>query len=250
MPDLLLAGWEIPGLGWIMAISVLAGLVYGFAGFGSALIFMPLATLFLAPPLAVGAFSLSSLASLVTLVPDALRVADLRATGVVLATALLALFPGVWLLTSLPVMWLEWAVSLTVLGTLVALIAGWRYTRPPGVPAWIGVGAGVGVIGGATGLNGPVVVLFQLGGQDSAVRSRANTVIVLTFSSLAMLPVMALQGAMPAGAISLGLWLVPAYAVGTLIGRALFTPARGRLYRTVAYVIIGAAGLLGLPISF
>lgn len=250
MPDLLLAGWETPGLPWIMAVSALAGLVYGFAGFGSALIFMPLATLFLAPPLAVGAFSLSSLASLVTLVPDALRVADLRATGVMLATAVVALFPGIWVLTTLPVTWLQWAVSLTVLATLLALIAGWRYTRRPGVPAWIGVGAGVGFLGGATGLNGPVVVLFQLGGQDAAVRSRANTVVVLTLSSLAMLPVMALQGALPAGAVGLGLLLVLPYALGTLIGRALFTPARGALYRVVAYAIIGAAGVLGLPIAF
>jgi hypothetical protein len=36
-----------PGLPFVCLVSLIAGLVYGFAGFGSALIFMPLATLFL-----------------------------------------------------------------------------------------------------------------------------------------------------------------------------------------------------------
>lgn len=250
MPEILAAGLETPGLGWLMVFSALAGLVYGFAGFGAALIFMPLATVFVAPALAVGAFSLSALSSVVTVVPGALRQADLRAAGTMLAAAVLAVFPGVWVLHATSAVALQWAVSGVVLLTLVALIMGLRYRGQPGVPAWISVGAGVGFLGGATGLNGPVLVLFQLGGNDAAARSRANTIVVLTFSSLAFLPVMALQGAVPPGAVGLGLLLLGPYAVGTTLGRLLFTPARSGLYRLTAYVIIGAAGILGLPIQF
>jgi uncharacterized membrane protein YfcA len=250
MPEVLAAGLATPGLGWLMAISALAGLVYGFAGFGSALIFMPLATLFIAPAIAVGAFSLSALSSLVTVVPDALRKADLRAAGTMLAAAVIAVFPGIWVLRTTSVTALQWAVSGVVIATLLALIAGLRYQGRPGVPAWLGVGAGVGFLGGATGLNGPILVLFQLGGQDEAARSRANSILVLTFSSLAFLPVMAVQGAVPPGAVGLGLLLLAPYAMGTLLGRMLFTPARSGLYRVTAYVIIGAAGVLGLPIQF
>jgi hypothetical protein len=36
--------------------------------------------------------------------------------------------------------------------------------------------------------------------------------------------------------------------VGTRIGQALIDPARKGLYRHVAYVMIGAAILLGLPL--
>lgn len=250
MPDLLMAGLATPGLGWLMFFSALAGLVYGFAGFGSALIFMPLATLFVAPALAVGAFSLSALSSLVTVVPGAVRQADLRAAGTMLGAAVLAVFPGVWVLNSSSALALQWAVSGVVLGTLAALVMGLRYSGRPGVPAWITVGAGVGFLGGATGLNGPVLVLFQLGGSDEAARSRANTIVVLTFSSLAFLPVMALQGAVPPGAVGLGLLLLIPYALGTTLGRLLFTPARSGLYRLTAYVIVGVAGVLGLPIQF
>jgi hypothetical protein len=93
-----------------------------------------------------------------------------------------------------------------------------------------------------------MVVLFQLGGQDGPERSRANTIVVLTLSSLAFVPVMALMGALPPGALSLGVLLLFPYAVGTRIGRRLFNPARAGLYRACAYVVIGAAALIGLPL--
>ncbi|WP_424964495.1 TSUP family transporter [Dinoroseobacter sp. S375] len=250
MPEMLEAGLATPGLFWLCGISALAGLIYGFAGFGAALIFMPLATIFIAPSLAVGAFSLSALSSVFTVVPGALRAADLKAAGTMLAAAVLATFPGVWVLNHSSGAVLQWAVSGVVIATLIALIAGLRYTRAPGPRTWLSVGTGVGFLGGATGLNGPVMVLFQLGGQDEAARSRANTIIVLTFSSLAFLPVMALQGAVPPSAVSLGLFLLIPYAIGTTVGRMLFTPARAGLYRVTAYVIIAAAAILGLPIEF
>jgi hypothetical protein len=50
MPDALAAVLADPGLPFVCLVSLIAGLVYGFAGFGSALIFMPLATLFVRPP--------------------------------------------------------------------------------------------------------------------------------------------------------------------------------------------------------
>jgi hypothetical protein len=38
------------------------------------------------------------------------------------------------------------------------------------------------------------------------------------------------------------------YGLGALLGRRLFDPARADLYRRVAYGIIAAAGLIGLPL--
>ncbi|WP_425091006.1 sulfite exporter TauE/SafE family protein [Tropicimonas sp. S265A] len=248
MPDVLLAGLDLPGLLALIAISGLAGIIYGYAGFGSALIFMPLATVFVAPPLAVGAFALSALASAVTILPEAWRKAERPAVLTILAAATIAAFPGVFILREAATDALNWAVSGVVLATLFALIAGLRYTSRPGRLSWLGVGAGVGFLGGSTGLNGPMVVLFQLGGQDAPERSRANTIVVLTCSSFIFLPVMAVMGALPANAIPLGLVLLLPYAIGTRLGRALFNPEHAGLYRSIAYIVIGAAAILGLPI--
>ena len=201
-----------PGLGSWRRSALMAGMVYGFAGFGSALIFMPVATVLISPILAVASFSIASMSALVIVLPRALREADRRATMTMLAAAFVMLPLGVFFLRTSDPTVLRWAVSLVVLVTLAALITGWRYRQTPGLRSWLAVGGGVGFLGGSVGLNGPAMVLFQLGGQDSVTRSRANTIVVLSLSSLAYVPMIALQGALPSEAIGLGLILLPAYA--------------------------------------
>lgn len=231
-----------------MGICALAGITYGFSGFGSALIFMPLAVRAVEPATALAAFALAALGSIATVVPDAVRRADLRASGVILLAALATLPMGVLVLRIVPADALRWAISLIVLITLVFLMIGWRYRGRAGPPAWLGIGAAVGMLGGATGLSGPPLVLFQLAGRDGAARSRANTIVVLSLTGFAVLPVMAMQGIVGRDEITLGLILLPVYALAGWIGKRLFTPARGGLYRTVAYGIVGAAAVMGLPI--
>lgn len=105
-----------------------------------------------------------------------------------------------------------------------------------------------GFVGGATGLLGPVLILFQLAGQDSIARSRATILVFLTITSTLLLPLMALQGALRPSAIPLGFLMFLPYGLGTKLGQALFDPAREGDYRTVSYLIIAAAILLGLPV--
>lgn len=252
MAEALGAVLALPALGWLILFGFGAGAVYGFAGFGAALVFLPLATLLVPPAVAVAAFSLTALGSAVTLLPDAWRWADRRAALTVLVVALAFTPLGIEVLVRADPLALRWGMSLAVLGTLAALMAGWRMRTVPGWRSWGAVGAGVGVMGGATGLHGPILVLFQLAGQDSVAVTRATTIVVLTLSSLSMLPFMALRGGLPPGtltlAMGLGLVLVPAYAVGGLAGRRLFDPARATVYRGTAYGLIGAAGLMGLPV--
>ncbi|MEM6634779.1 MAG: sulfite exporter TauE/SafE family protein [Pseudomonadota bacterium] len=238
----------IPGLPVIALAVLAAGLVYGFAGFGAALIVMPLATIYLDPLIVIAAFSLSALSSLVTVVPGALRDAHIPAVSTMVLTSWLGIPLGLFLLTSVDVTAVRWAVSAIVAGTLVTLIAGWRYQGSPGPRAWVGIGGLVGVMGGSTGLNGPALALFQLSGPDGAAQSRANTIVVLTLNSLAMMPLMALQGLLTREALVLGAALFPVYACGTWVGKQLFNPARVGLYRRTAYTIIAAAAVVGLPI--
>lgn len=233
---------------WLSGASLLAGAVYGFAGFGAALIFMPLAIMVVAPEVALAALSISAISSFVTLVPGAWKVADRRAALTMLGTAVVFIPLGLWILVSVEIAGLRWAVSVIALATLAVLVAGWRYRGTPGPAAWVSVGAVVGTMGGSTGLNGPALILFQLGGQDEAARTRANTIIVLTCSGLAYLPFLALSGVLSADGLVAGASQLIPYGVGTLLGRRLFNPGREGLYRRVAYWIIGVAGVMGLPI--
>lgn len=248
MPDVLHQTLAIPGLVWIICVTFAAGVVYGFAGFGAALIFMPVAAVFVPLEIAVAAFSVSALASFVTVVPRAWAKADQRATVLMIACASLTAPLGIWILRSTDVTVMRWIVLGVTFVTLIALMTGWRYTSTPGRSARAGVGLSTGLVGGATGLLGPILILFQLSGTDSIERSRANTLVFLTVTSLLLLPQMALQGILSPPAVSLGIVLLIPYGVGARVGQWLFDPEREQLYRLLAYGIIAAAIILGAPI--
>ncbi|MEM8879467.1 MAG: sulfite exporter TauE/SafE family protein [Pseudomonadota bacterium] len=248
MPEAVLAALSLPGTAWVFGVTLIAGVVYGFAGFGSALIFMPVATRVLPPEVAIGAFSLSALASLFTVVPGAWLVADRPAALRMIAAAIIATPLGVWLLRVAETDAIRLAISIVVLVTLAALIAGWRFRMRPGRMAQAGVGLASGVTGGATGLNGPVVILFNFGAGLPAAQVRANTAVFLTISSLSFLPQLWVQGMLGPATAVLGLLLLPIYGLGTWIGARAFRPGREAIYRWIAYAIIAAAGFVGLPI--
>lgn len=248
LPDGLALALATPGLGFLLGAAALAGLVYGFAGFGSALIFIPLANALVGPILAVPAFQACAVISLVTVVPKAARQADLPAVALLVGTSLLAAPLGIWWLATVPGNILQWVASGIVGGTLGLLILGWRYQVTPSRAVQALVGAGAGVMGGATGLNGPLVILFQLGGPDEAAKVRANMVMFLTLNSLFVLPLMAWNGVLTGQALWLGALLIAPYGGASLIGQALFTPARQGIYRRVAYGMIALSVVLGLPI--
>lgn len=233
---------------WLSMASVIAGVVYGFAGFGAALIFMPLAVMMVDPVVAVVALSVSALASFVTLVPQAWPQADRRAALTMLGAAVVFIPLGQLVLVTMDITPLRWIVCVISLLTLAILLTGVRYTQRPGPVAWLAVGSGVGFMGGSTGLNGPLLILFQLGGPEEIARLRATTIIVLTCSGLAYLPFLALNGLLTSGNLFVGMMQLLPYGAGAVIGRRLFRPGREATYRKVAYWIIGLSALLGLPL--
>jgi uncharacterized membrane protein YfcA len=248
MPEALAGALTLPGLPLVVAAALAAGLVYGFAGFGGALVFMPVAARVLGPQLAVAALALMALSSWFTILPAAWRACDRRAAVAMILTALPAIGLGVVVLGLGDPVALRWAILALCAATLAALLTGWRRRAQDGWGARLAVAVGAGFSGGATGLNGPVLVLFHLSGQGSAVATRANTAVFLTVTGFAVLPAMAVQGLIDTRSLVLGVLLALPYAAGSLIGRALFVPDRDRTYRRVAHAVILGAILAGLPI--
>ncbi|MCK0148592.1 sulfite exporter TauE/SafE family protein [Marivita sp. S6314] len=248
MPEFLLAALDTAGLDWLLLATLVAGIVYGFAGFGAALVFLPVATVFLPPAVAIAAFSVSAMSSLVTVFPKALPMVDRKAVTILIVSATVSASLGIWVLTVTDVTVIRWVVVAVCAITLCALIAGWRYELEPSVLSRASVGAAAGFIGGVSGLTGPIMVLFQLAGRDPIAVTRATTVVFLTTTSLLILPLMYLQGILTVQAVALGILFLVPYAVGALIGQALFRPERDRFYRVAAYVIIAVATVMGLPI--
>lgn len=248
MPDLLAASLHTAGLGWLILTTLVAGVVYGYAGFGAALIFMPVSVIFVPPAMSIAAFSVSALASFVTVMPGAIPQVDRKAVAVLVASAAVSASLGFWVLRNTDVTVIRWVVVAVCATTLAALIAGWRYAVPPSWKTRVCIGLATGFVGGVSGLLGPIMVLFQLSGQDPIARTRATAVVFLTITSLLMLPLMYLQGMLTPEAVVLGLLMLIPYGAGAAVGQALFHPARERFYRGVAYAIIAVATIMGVPL--
>jgi len=110
------------------------------------------------------------------------------------------------------------------------------------------IGALAGVIGGMTGLTGPVVILFYLVGQSAAQHVRANTILFLAALDVVVVGNLVLQRSMGWDVVALAFVLAVPYFLTSLMGQALFDPRYERLYRAVAYAVIALALVSGLPL--
>ena len=140
MSDALGLALAQPGLGWMALTIALAGLVRGFTGFGTAMIFMPVAVQFITVPEAILIMALTGIGSSAALVPRAWRNGDRgEVASLALAAAVMVPF-GLAAIAWLDPLVLRWVVSGLIVVTLVALITGWRYARRLGLLGRLAVG--------------------------------------------------------------------------------------------------------------
>lgn len=239
---------ETPGLLPLMLTISIAGIVRGFTGFGTALIFVPVAGLYLPPADIIVLITLTGIGSTAVLLPRAWAQADRRDVGILAGAALLTVPLGVWAMAELPETSVRWSVTLIAVGTLIALMTGWRYRGGIAILGMIAIGFVAGFTGGLTGLTGPVVILFYLAGQKAAQIVRANTILFLAALDVVIAGNLFLGGFARLHLILVAALLAVPYMATTLIGQRLFDPRFETLYRRGAYAVIAVAVLRGLPL--
>lgn len=248
MPDVLASALAVPGLGWMGLAMLAAGLVRGFTGFGTALIFVPVAGQFLPGTEVIMVMAVTGLFSMVTLLPRALKSADKGEVGALAAAAAVCVPLGLWILTQLDGLTIRWIVSGVVAVTLAAVATGWRWHGRLGWPGRIAIGGGAGTLGGMTGLTGPTVIIFYLANARSAQMVRANTIVFLAILDVVLVINLVLFAQTRAEPVWIAVILAIPYLIATMIGQALFDPRHEKAYRVVAYCVVGLALLSGLPL--
>lgn len=231
-----------------MGVSFLAGLVRGFSGFGSALIFVPLVSALYDPRTAAGAFLLIDFAVALTVFPSVWRQAQWREVfPIAAAAAVAAQFGALILIYSDPVH-LRWGIVVVVLILLGVLMSGWRYHGRPVLPVTLGVGALAGTLGGAIQIVGPPVIVYWLGSAASPATVRANLNAFFSLFACAVFVTYVARGLLPAHTIVLALLLGPMQVVGLRLGSRLFDRASAETYRRMAYLIVATAALASMPV--
>ena len=248
MPDIFAYVLAVPGFWWLILTMGMAGLVRGFTGFGTALIFVPVAGSFLPAETVIAVMALTGMVSTFVLLPRAWRQGDPSEVGTLVLTALVTVPLGLFLMQKLDNLTVRWIVSAVAGGTLIALVSGWRYQGEVRRVGLLAIGAAAGLVGGMTGLTGPVVILFYLAGQAAAQSVRANTIMFLAALDVVIVINLLIGGLAGWPAAWLAFALAVPYFITTLIGQALFDPGREKVYRLAAFAVIGLAVVSGLPI--
>lgn len=235
-------------LAWLIFGSCLAGLVRGFSGFGTAMVFLPFAGSVVEPVLAVTTMLVMDLVGPVFMAPRTMRQTNPGELARLTAGLILALPLGVLVLFLLPSDMFRYMVSAITLVMLVFLASGLRYSKPLTGPMVYGTGALGGFFAGCAGLPGPPVILLYLASTLPAAVIRANLFIYLIIADLAVLIAFGIRGQLYMTAILLGLTVAVPYMAMLWVGTALFNPDHERSYRIAAYAIIAASAITGLPV--
>ncbi len=248
MPDALSLALATPGLGFLGLGAFFAGVVRGFTGFGTAMVYLPVAAQVLGPFEALTTLIVKDLVAPLIHVPRAIRdghPADVMrlAVGAVFAVPL-----GVWVLSLVDPSIFRWGVSLVALSMLSVLIMGVRYRGKLTRPLIFATGAMGGFLAGCVGLPGPPIILLYMASSLPAQAIRANNMLYLILADVILLVVLWWSGFLVVSALAIGVLMIAPYLLGNWVGAQLFRPEAERVYRAVAYAIIAGSAILGMPV--
>jgi uncharacterized protein len=231
----------------ICVIAFVSGTARGFSGFGSALIFMPLASSMAAPKLVAALLLLIDLVAALPLLPNAWRHADRKATSIMAIGALIGVPIGTYFLTRLDPVTTRWIISTFVAALLMLLLSGWRYRGREYTSISVGVGGLAGFCSGLAQTGGPPIVGYWLGRPIPSMIARANIILFFGASDFFSAVAYGVSGLISADAIKFALVVGPVYAAGIWFGVSLFGRASEAVFRAICYALIAAAIIIGLP---
>lgn len=236
----------LEGLGLVLLAAFVAGVVRGFAGFGTAMIFLPVAAIAVAPVWTITILIVMDIVGPMPAIPKALRDGHPRDLARLVAGMAVMLPLGFAVLFALPPEVFALGVSVISLGLLALLMAGVRYRGAMGPPLVFGTGGLAGFLGGAAGIPGPPVILLYMASPLPAQVIRANLTAFLFFFDLISLAGFAVSGRLDLLPVVVGLLCIVPSLAGNFLGGWIFRPGYERLYRGVAYAVIAASALRGL----
>jgi uncharacterized protein len=235
---------------WRLAVAAVvctgAGVMRGFAGFGSVMVTAPLLGMLFGPVQMVVTVMTMELAISLSLLRGALKDVEWRFVAVMSAGAALAMPFGNLLLTSVDPDLLIRGIAAVVLAFVLLLWSGWRYPGPKRLPITFALGGVSGAMLGATSMGGPPVLAYMLAGRDSATVNRANIIAYFTIIEVVLVSIMLLRGLIGVEAVARGAVLTPAFMLAGYAGARGFRRSSEALYRRIALLALAVIALFGL----
>lgn len=229
------------------AVTLLAGAVLGFTGFGGALVMAPV-FMTLVDPLTATA--------IILIVNAVVGLANLRQVGAEtdwsiakpLAIAACITSPiGVWLVSSTDGDLVRRIVAVVVLVASVGLALRWKF--PFSIRNPIGnavMGAASGALFGFGGVGGPPVIIGMLAEEIPPRVTRATLLAFFAIAQTCTLASLAIVQGVTLNGLLYGVAMAPAYYLGSAVGLRLLTPARAWIFRSASIAVLVAIAVYGL----
>ena len=236
-----LAGFDGAQIGVAVATAFAAAFVRGLAGFGLAILLVPVLALALTPVEAVLVTNFVALFIGLSEIRRITREAE-RSAWTIGGLVLLATAPGLIALAATPPDLARLLIALVALSAFAAILLPQRAATVPGPVTTGAVGVTSGLLTGFAGMPGPPVVPYYVGRAIPRAQAKASMLLIFTIAAFAGLVSGWAIGVMQARLFWLGLLLFPCVLVGNWLGSLAFGKVGDAVWRSfVAFVLFAAA---------
>jgi uncharacterized protein len=233
---------------WIVAIlSLIAGTVRGFVGFGAGMIMIPFVSALYGPKIGASSILIADGILTIPYILKSIRYCEPRTVAPVALGAVVMIPIGTYLLTTVDPTPIRWAMVPLIAGLLAITLSGWRYEGIPKVGVSLATGGLSGFLSGLIQLSGPPVVVLWMSGPFPPQTIRANIFVYFAVTSVVAVISYVVGGVFTSDLLPVLVPMIPCYAAGLLLGGRFFGKADPKLFRRVAVVLIAAAVILSLP---
>lgn len=228
------------------AVAVTAGLMRGFAGFGSGMLMAPVFAILFGPVETVAMVILMEIAASIQLTPKVLPDIQWRFVGPLSGTAVLFMPIGAYALGATDPEIMTRVMAGIVLAFVLVLLTGWRYQGDKKLLPTLGIGAASGTLMAATSMGNPPVLLYMLSSRDSATTNRANIIAYFAVTQIVLLAVLAVMDLLSWQPVFRAALLTPGYLLAAWVGSRLFRRSSETFYRRIALVFLFCVAAYGL----
>lgn len=239
----------LPLLAAVAGVAFLAAFVQGVAGFGSALVAMPLLALVLDVRAAAALVALLSLAINLALLLPARRALPWRRVAPLVAGSLAGIPAGVLFLAGADARLARAALGAALVATSAALLRTRRLPVGPGTGPALAAGALAGLLGGAFNANGPVATLYAASRDWGKRETHAALQLYFLVTGLAIAALHGAAGITSRAVLLAALAALPFLAAGSFAGWVVHRRVGEERYRRLLQAALLAAGLALLAAS-
>lgn len=219
--------------------------VRGLAGFGMAIILVPILALALTPVEAVLIINFLALFIGLGELKMFLAYAE-KSAWVIGGLVLLTTAPGLIALAMTPPDLARLLIALVALSAFLLVLLPVRDPKPPGPLTTGGAGVISGLLTGFAGMPGPPVVPFYVGRRIAREIAKASMLLIFTIAAFAGLVSGYAIGELEWRLLWLAVLLFPAVLLGNWLGAKAFGKVSDTVWRSFVGVVLGAAALAAL----